>query len=383
MTKSKRIVFESKHGGNLAAASQFFGVDKEQWTDLSTGISPCAYPIPIIPDSYFHQLPEVNNETLLAAARNYYQVESLQIAAGSQQLIEIIPQLRNPCRVAIPDVGYQEHLWQWRKHGHEIVFYDGFNPEQLDSLIVHNKVDCVVLINPNNPTGADVALPALKKWQKLLEERNGWLIIDEAFRDCSPEKSFSAFSHLPNVIVLRSVGKFFGLAGIRVGFVLAGEALLNRINEHLGLWSVSAVSQYIAMCALTNTQWQQQQRITLSENSQWMHQLLQQLLQQSFPECEIVQTPYFISVLIDQKKGEAIFNQLACAGILIRQWPLADIDKQFSNSNKTLLRFGLLSEQQKQPREKLQQLLQSIDGGSYSVINSGTNSVSLCKTYSD
>jgi cobalamin biosynthetic protein CobC len=349
--------FKSKHGGNLVAASQHFAIPINQWIDLSTGINPCSYPIPAISQKYFHQLPEANNVSLLAAAKNYYQVESLQVAAGSQQIIEVIPQLRNPCRVAIPAVGYQEHLWQWQKHGHDIVFYDGFKPEQLEQLIVDDKVDCVVLINPNNPTAADVALPVLKKWQTILNERNGWLIIDEAFRDCSPEKSFSAFSHLDNVIVLRSVGKFFGLAGIRIGFVLAGEKLLHRINEHLGLWSVSGVSQYIAICALTDREWQQQQQVTLSENSRWMYQLLQR----GFSECEVFQTPYFVSVLIDQEKGDAIFNQLASKGMLIRQWSLADIDKQFADADKTLLRFGLLSEQQQASREKLQQLLQTID----------------------
>ena len=84
----------------------------------------------------------------------------------------------------------------------------------------------------------------------LLAEHNGWLVVDEAFMDSTPEQSISPDLPLKNLIVLRSVGKFFGLAGIRAGFVLAEEKVLQVMREHFGPWSISAFAREVSLCRL-------------------------------------------------------------------------------------------------------------------------------------
>ena len=343
------------HGGDVLSASQRFGIAPEDWLDLSTGINPDSYPIPGIPEKYFHHLPAANNNALIIAAKKYYQVDELLLAAGSQPLIEALPAIRQPCRVAIPDVGYQEHSYHWQRYGHRVIHYSGFDTDSLNQLITNGDVDCAVVINPNNPTGITQSLECLKQWQQILNEKGGWLIVDEAFIDVYPEKSFAPYSELPGVVVLRSVGKFFGLAGIRIGFALAEKGLLEHLSARMVLWSVSGVSQYIAACALADQAWQQKARQRLFDNSQWFQVLLQSL----FPRQKIYHTAFFVSVMVDKVSGESIARTLAEGGLLIRQWPMPD-------GENTLLRFGFLSA--KENKDRLVNLLKKAVNAEYDLL---------------
>ncbi|ARN74784.1 threonine-phosphate decarboxylase [Oceanicoccus sagamiensis] len=351
------------HGGDIQSASQRFGIVPEQWLDCSTGINPDAYPIPDIPEKYFYQLPTHPLEILISAAKKYYQVGHLLLAAGSQPLIEAIPAMRQPCRVAIPDVGYQEHIYHWQRCGHQVIQYSGFDTQTLNRLIIEGDVDCAVVINPNNPTGKVQSIASLKKWQKKLSVKGGWLIIDEAFIDTfndafqneEANKSFAPYSELPGVVVLRSVGKFFGLAGIRIGFALAEKTFLEQLSARMVLWSVSGVSQYVAACALADRSWQQLARLRLLNHSQWMLSLLDSV----FPQQKIYSTALFVSVKVDKTMAAAIAEALAKGGILIRQWPLPD-------GENTLLRFGLLSA--KDDRDRLAILLRQAVNAEYDLL---------------
>lgn len=337
-----------KHGGDIVAASHEYGIALDRWLDLSTGINPDSYPVPEIPQRYFHHLPACHDQTLLKAARAYYQVENLLAAAGSQAFIEALPTLREPCRVAIPDIGYQEHRWHWQRCGHQVELYSGFDLESLDKKIRQDEVDCAVVINPNNPTTEQATVEQLEQWRSLLNARNGWLIIDEAFIDTQLDQSFSPYSARPGVIVLRSIGKFFGLAGIRMGFALADQAFLATLSSRLMLWSVSGVSQFVAAQALLDTVWQQQARQHLVANSEWLVSALRMF----FPAQTILKNDFFVSVILDKILADTIANHFAQGGVLIRQWPLPC-------DEKTLLRFGLLSGSE--PKQRCLKLLRTID----------------------
>lgn len=326
-----------EHGGDLQRASLRYGIDREDWLDLSTGINPEGYPIPEIPEQYFYRLPSLPNEHLLSAAQAYYGAENVLLGAGSQPFIELLPALRAPCRVAIPDVGYQEHAWHWQRCGHHVVWYSGINPGQLDESIRRGEVDCAIVINPNNPTTSLVSLELLHRWRECLAQRGGWLVLDEAFADVvidpvPGEGSYAKYSSLPGVVVLRSLGKFFGLAGIRIGFALAGTDILNALSAGTGLWSVSAVSQYVAARALADCDWQNKAKQNIKINSDWMYSVLHSHLEAE----AIFKSPLFISVLMSHEKSERIHNELAGKGILSRLWPIPA-------SKEALLRFGLIS----------------------------------------
>lgn len=237
-----------EHGGNLREARQRFG--REDWIDLSTGINPHWYPAPALAGNAWHRLPETD-DALLAAACAYYKAPAMLAVAGTQAAIQALPRLRAPSRVTVAAPSYAEHAHQWAGHGHTLsqVAY-----QDLDAAVRHS--DVVVVCNPNNPTGATVPKAQLLMWAGALAARGGWLVVDEAFADTCAHNSVAAHAARPGLIVLRSIGKFFGLAGIRLGFVAAEAALLRQLADVLGPWTISGPAQQIATAALRDHDWQ-------------------------------------------------------------------------------------------------------------------------------
>jgi cobalamin biosynthetic protein CobC len=189
--------------------------------------------------------------------------------AGTQAAIQALPRLRAASRVAVAAPSYAEHAHHWGLHGHRLrqVGYDGLE-EALDSC------DVMVVCNPNNPTAARVAPARLLDWSAQLAARGGWLIVDEAFMDTTPELSVAGWSDRPGLIVLRSLGKFFGLAGVRVGMVGAAPALLDALQDLLGPWTISGPAWHIASAALSDWRWQADARAELLQAGARLHRLL-------------------------------------------------------------------------------------------------------------
>jgi len=265
-----------EHGGNLVAASQQFGIALEDWLDLSTGINPHGYPITDIPPEVWQRLP-LENDGLVEAACAYYGCRLALPTAGSQAALQVLPQLRAgarfnaPAKVAMPQLMYQEHAKAWQRYGHEVIRFDSHPDER-----ILQQADVVLLCNPNNPTATRFSAADLLNWHAQLTQRGGWLIVDEAFMDATPEHSIAQHAHLDGLFVLRSLGKFFGLAGARVGFLLGAEAMLLEAQEIIGPWSIAGPSRHAARTALMNKAWQQQTRLQLRADSQRLADLLTQ-----------------------------------------------------------------------------------------------------------
>lgn len=252
-----------EHGGRLARAAKEHGIPLDKWVDLSTGINPVAYPVLPIPTECWQRLPE-DEDGLLAAAAAYYGTPNLLPCAGSQAAIQALPSLRPHCRVGVLSPTYAEHAHAWRQAGHQVQAICEFDP----------GVDVLVVVNPNNPTGKRIAPETLLQWHAELSKRGGWLVVDEAFMDATPQHGLAASAGLPGLVILRSLGKFFGLAGIRSGFVLAWPELLADVQEKLGPWSVPHPTRWIAQQALLDTPWQNAHRVKLAQQSQKLAKLL-------------------------------------------------------------------------------------------------------------
>lgn len=257
-----------EHGGNLNDAVERFGRPREDWLDLSTGINSQAYPVPELAPDIWHRLPEISPE-LVDAARAYYCAPHLLSVAGTQAAIQALPQLRLPSRVVIGAPAYAEHAYRWKRAGHAVreVPY-----AELNSAV--DGCDVMVVCNPNNPTGEMIAPEMLRNWAQCLALRGGWLVVDEAFGDTTAQQSIAASSNEPGVVVLRSVGKFFGLAGLRLGFVAARPELLQQLAEALGPWSVSRPAQEIGCAALSDRAWQEIMRAQLLQGGKRLESLL-------------------------------------------------------------------------------------------------------------
>ena len=256
------------HGGRLRAAAERFRIPLSDWLDLSTGINPGGWPVPAPPAGCWARLPE-DDDGLEQAARDYYGAEHLLPVAGSQAAIQALPRLRPPSQVAVLDPGYAEHAVAWRRAGHAVALVGAGEIER-----AVERSDVLVLIHPNNPTGANFGVEQLLEWHARLAARGGWLLIDEAFMDATPQYSLCRYSERIGLILLRSLGKFFGLAGARVGFVCAAVDLLTRLHALLGPWSVSAPSRWVATAALLDRNWQAQARRTLQGQGERLRVLL-------------------------------------------------------------------------------------------------------------
>lgn len=293
------------HGGRLRAAALDYGRPLEQWLDLSTGINPCGWPVPDMPSSVWVRLPETD-DGLETAARHYYGAENILPVAGSQAAIQTLPWLRAESRVLVLEPSYAEHGAAWRRAGHEVI---AVTEQTLDEWLV--DADVLVLCHPNNPTGTRFSVSQLRAWHARLAARDGWLVLDEAFMDATPEHSLCGDSDQTGLIVLRSLGKFFGLAGARVGFVCATPALLARLNIALGPWTVSAPARWVARAALEDRPWQTRSRGALARDSARLERLLMQYRLTPDGGCALfqwIQTPH----------AQAIHEALAYAGILTR-----------------------------------------------------------------
>jgi cobalamin biosynthesis protein CobC len=257
-----------EHGGRLLRAARAYGIAPSDWLDLSTGISPFAWPVPLVPADVWARLPE-EDDGLVEVAQTYYGAPELLPVAGSQAAIQTLPLLRSASRVGVISPGYNEHAHAWRSAGHHVM---ELAAEELLARV--DDIDVLVLIHPNNPGGDRFNPTSLLACHARLAARNGWLIVDEAFMDATPDDSLCAHTSNEGLIVLRSVGKFFGMAGARAGFICASATLLDAARERLGPWTVSGPARYALRHALADVTWHAQARTRLQACSARLAQLL-------------------------------------------------------------------------------------------------------------
>ncbi|RKE24512.1 L-threonine O-3-phosphate decarboxylase [Paraburkholderia sp. BL23I1N1] len=259
------------HGGNLHEAAERYGIPYAQWLDLSTGINPHGYPVPPVPTDAWRRLPDEGDGFAACAARYYGAPGAAYVlpVAGSQAAIRALPSLLPRAQVGIAPLTYSEYAPAFERTGHEVAPLDT-SWDTLPDALIH-----VVVVNPNNPTAEYLSTDKLLHWHAQLVARGGTLLIDEAFADAMPSASLAASTHLDGLIVLRSPGKFFGLAGVRAGFVLAAPVLLEALRRKLGAWTVSGPARHAVNAAFADEAWQQQMRTRLDAESARLVSLLQ------------------------------------------------------------------------------------------------------------
>ena len=235
---------------------------------MSTGLAPYVWPLPSFGPAIWSRLPE-EDDGLEAIAASYYGAAQALPVAGSQAAIQALPQLFAPERVGILEPCYAEHRHAWQRAGHAVM---GLDRSEVADLL--DQLDVLVVVNPNNPTGTQIDVETLLSWHETLHRHGGYLIVDEAFADAAPENSLAAFSDRPGLMVLRSLGKFFGLAGVRLGFVLAEPGLLGALQRELGPWTVSGPARAAGKAVLADHTTQQLWRFRLQRDSQRLRSLL-------------------------------------------------------------------------------------------------------------
>lgn len=301
------------HGGDLSAVRRRFPEAPLPWLDLSTGINPVPYPVPDLSRDAWAYLPtREQNEALIAAAAHRYGVRdpaTIVAAPGTQALIQTIPRLVPQSRVAVVGPTYEEHQVCWRRQGHEV--------RVVNSLDEAADADVVVLVNPDNPTGRLVPVEKLKPAPTLL-------VVDEAFIDLSPSEASLAGRLPPRTVVLRSFGKTYGLAGLRLGFAIASPDFAASLRAELGPWAVSGPALEIGRTALADDAWLQATSRRLTADR---HRLDEMLKEAGFTI--VGGTSLFC--LAEHPDAASTIDRLGRGGLHVRRFP----------HWPTRLRFGL------------------------------------------
>ncbi|WP_018925131.1 threonine-phosphate decarboxylase CobD [Pseudomonas umsongensis] len=306
-----------EHGGRLRKAALEYGIAEADWLDLSSGLAPWPFPVPDIPLRAWARLPETD-DGLEQAACDYYGAAQVLPVAGSQMAIQLLPRLRRAGKVGVLSPCYAEHAEAWRRNGYVV-------REVLESEVDFflDNLDVLVVVNPNNPTGLSLTPARLLDWHARLAQRGGWLVVDEAFMDNTPHLSLAPFTNQIGLIVLRSFGKFFGLAGVRLGFVLAERKLLKLLAEQVGPWAVSGPTRVLGQACLTDTDGHTRQRIRTDEAGERLALLLERYGFKPQGGCALFQ--WLIT-----ERAQALHEFMARRGILLRLF-----------THNSSLRFGL------------------------------------------
>ena len=304
------------HGGGLIAAQRRFAHAPQPWIDLSTGINPVAYPLPPLPTAALTRLPEPEQlaalEAVAARAYGVAQPSCVVAAPGTQALIHLLPRLPPPGTVAVLSPTYAEHRAAWALAGHAV--------SEVRTLAQAESASVIVVVRPNNPDGAlvDAAeLGALCATGRLV-------VVDEAFADlegCSLAPSLP----MPGLLLLRSFGKTYGLAGVRLGFAIGNPELATALRTALGPWAVSGPALHAGLHALVDESWRLAAATRLADAVARLDAMLQQA------GCRVVGGTRLFR-LAEHPKAAMLADRLGEAGLLIRRFP----------DQPTWLRFGRL-----------------------------------------
>jgi cobalamin biosynthetic protein CobC len=251
------------HGGNIGAAVARFGGQLDQWIDLSTGINRLPYPCPPLAPQLWQRLPMAEDmAALLDTAAGYYDTDApAMVCAGAQAAIQMIPHLRPKGCVAVLDPSYNEHA--------AALAASGWHVHRVASLDDMAGADMAVVVNPNNPDGRSFSPAELLALQAAV----GLLVVDESFGDVAPHLTMLPYAGGDNLLILRSFGKFWGLAGARLGLVFGSRADIARLHDMAGPWPVSGPALHIAAMAYGDRPWADTTRDRLTADAQRLDDL--------------------------------------------------------------------------------------------------------------
>lgn len=311
-----------QHGGNISRMAQLYPRVRQPWIDLSTGINPYSYPLPPIDVAWLHRLSDpAQLQAATASAAIYYRAASpgnVVLASGMQPLMFALASLRykqyGPTRVRVIFPSYTEHARIWQSMGHAVT----------PSGTITNDADVLILCNPNNPDGKTIPGAELIAIANNLATHHGWLIVDESFMDLTPEHSVvSAIDACPNIIVLRSCGKFFGVAGLRVSAAIASAEISEFLRIAAGPWPISTAACQVLPAMLADVAWSSSMRVQLEKEAMRWRALLSHYFS-IVGHCALF-------TLVETDHAKRWHQRLGEQGIIVRQF----------DYNKRWLRFGL------------------------------------------
>lgn len=317
------------HGGQLQEAKRQFPHAVMPWIDLSTGINPYAYPFVPISSERWAELPNMQDEENLrkiaAIAYGVRDENYVAAAPGTQILISLLPYIFQAKQVCILCPTYMEHIKTWQQAGVKV-----HQVKSLEALMRFGSQEQTigVVCNPNNPDGRLFSIEQIKEALVHFGQFNNHFVVDEAFMDFEGQGVGKLLPH-PFLTILRSFGKTYGLAGVRLGFVLSNSDHIQKIRQMLGPWAVSGAALQISQQALQDDAWFLQSQQQLARQVKQLDQLFLRY------GCKVIGGTHLFR-LIEYIKAQELWSYLANHGIWVRKF----------DYNNQWLRFGLSHHQE-------------------------------------
>jgi cobalamin biosynthetic protein CobC len=316
------------HGGRLGAARAAYSQAPQPWIDLSTGINPKSYPAPRARGVTLNRLPDTGElgrlEAVAAAAFGVSDPRRVVATGGTEPALRLLPYILGQRGAVVAGPTYGSHLDGWERAG---VPSRVVPDSQLEDAIADQAA--LVVVNPNNPDGRIISRERLRHLHDAAGARGGVLVVDEAFAEVTPESSVADIAggnEGQHLVVLRSFGKFYGLAGLRLGFVVGAPELLARIRSVIGDWPVSVDALAAGLAAYADREWAERTRVQLARSARRLDDLLGRYGFQVVGGTSLYR-------LVRADDAPVRFERLAAAGILTRPF----------QHDRSLLRFGLPS----------------------------------------
>ncbi|KJF72343.1 threonine-phosphate decarboxylase CobD [Agrobacterium arsenijevicii] len=310
-----------RHGGNLGRARLMFPEAPEPWIDLSTGINPHSYPHSPIPARAFARLPEPDaTEELKRLATTSFGAPSdrhVALSPGTQMLMPLLAHIalaRGAKNGAVLSPAYAEHARTARMAGLTVA-----EVEDISGLAAS---DYAVVVNPNNPDGRVIDREDLLSLAETMRRKGGLLVVDEAFIETGGAESLANVAGHDALVILRSFGKFYGMAGVRLGFALARPDIAGELEARLGPWAVSGPALHIATQALADKEWQSSMRLRLTKEARRMNGLLEKA------GLTIAGGTSLFTLVRDHRAAD-LFGHLGRRGILVRIFDERPNDMRF------------------------------------------------------
>lgn len=299
-----------RHGGRLREAMAAFPDAPRPWLDLSTGINPEPWSGQRAPADALRRLPDPLElaELEAVAARAFGVADTGRVVAtsGAEAALRLLPGLIGGGEVGLLTPIYGGHAESWAASAPSLI-------TSLDDLRALSA-DVLVLVNPNNPDGRRIERRALAA---LAAERSGagrWTVVDESFGEVAPELSIADLE-IDRLVILRSFGKFYGLPGVRLGFLIGNKIFARKFRVLLGDWPVGADALTMGLEAYADDAWRARTRVWLATQSGAVDAVLARAGLTPVGGCDLFRW-------VEAPDAVGLFTRLRAEGVLTR--PFAD-----------------------------------------------------------
>lgn len=319
------------HGGNVSEISRIYGIDEDKIIDFSANINPLGYP-PGLREAVIKDFdsvlnyPDIDSFDLVSELSEYHGISQncILVGNGSTEFMYSIPLTFKPQKALIVTPAFSEYEKGLKMVGTKVSYFQTDEKEDFSPDIaklckyLRDGFDIVYFCNPANPTGVLMSKENLCSIIACAQEAGTLFVIDEAFIDFAEEWSVKKeVLRFSNLIVLRSMTKFFAIPGLRIGYVIASTPCIAKIRETRPPWTVNSLGQRAAANALSDRDYIMDTRQYVTNEREFLMAALSEI-----PGLKTYKSvANFLLVFMDNRislNSKELRDYLAKNGVLIR-----------------------------------------------------------------